>query len=447
MQRDVALGLEIDAAVLGSLLENPARVFDLPAGFTAEAFGNELARRVFPALERVARSGKPADLRLIAAEANLSDAASLRVFDGESVGESLAPLASQLMARRRREGLRASLIAAAEALKGDAPTEAVASDLTSRLLTLDQGDRPESVTYREAALAAMDAIEAEKQGKSRALATGFPDLDARVRILPGNMVILAARPALGKSTLALNVASFVARTTGHVSFHSLEMSREELVLRDIASGGRVRLDRLMSPTWSQGEPEALMVEVDRRAESRLLINDQHFGLSAIQRITEKQHRRNPLRLVVVDYLQLVDSGIRGASREAQVSAVSRGLKVLAQRLGVPVLAISQLNREAVKRDAAKPRTRKGEPEQAPRVPAPKLHDLRESGALEQDANTVLFLHHPLAESPVAIERERGPYEVIVAKQRMGKTGVVRLLAQLEYARFATLQAFGSAEAA
>jgi replicative DNA helicase len=195
----------------------------------------------------------------------------------------------------------------------------------------------------------------------------------------------------------------------------------------------------MSSTWLEGEPEALMHEVDQRASSRLLINDSHFNLSAIQRISEKLHRKHTLRLVVVDYLQLVDAGIKGAVREAQVSAVSRGLKMLAQRLSVPVIALSQLNRESVKRE--QPKGRRGEvpTEESKRIPAPKLHDLRESGAIEQDANTVLFLHHPLAESPNAIERERGPFEVIVAKQRMGKTGVVRLTGQLEYARFASVQ--------
>jgi replicative DNA helicase len=439
-ERDIAIGIELEAAVLGALLETPGRVFELPAGFNADAFSTDIARRVFPALERAARAKTPPDLRAIAADARLDRVDDLRDLAGGSVGPELGTLAVQLLGRRRRESLRASLVSAAQALQGDAATEEVVGDLTSKLLALDTVGRPEVVTYREAALAAMDAIEAEKQGRGNALVTGFPDLDAKVRVRPGNVVVLAARPAVGKSTLALNIASFVARNTGHVLFHSLEMSREELVLRDIASGGRVRLDRLMAPTWLEGEPDALMYEVDRRAESRLLINDSHYGLGPIQRITEKLHRKHGLRLVVVDYLQLVESGIKGASREAQVSAVSRGLKVLAQRLGIPVIAVSQLNRESVKREVAKPRSRKGDPPPPPpRVPAPKLHDLRESGAIEQDANTVLFLHHPLAESPVAIERERGPYEVIVAKQRMGKTGVVRLMAQLEYARFASVQ--------
>jgi replicative DNA helicase len=174
-------------------------------------------------------------------------------------------------------------------------------------------------------------------------------------------------------------------------------------------------------------------------------NHYHHSLGAICRITEKLHRKHTLSLVVVDYLQLVQCDLgKSATRENVVSTISRTLKLLAQRLGVPVLALSQLNRESAKRGdpKAKPKVRRidpmaidNKPEPTPRAPPPQLHDLRESGAIEQDANAVVFLHHPLSESGISWERDHGPFELIVAAQRLGPTGSVSLHAERHYSRF------------
>jgi replicative DNA helicase len=151
---------------------------------------------------------------------------------------------------------------------------------------------------------------------------------------------------------------------------------------------------------------------------------------------------------VVDYLQLVQCDLgRGATRENVVSTISRTLKLLAQRLGVPVIALSQLNRESEKRGEQKGKNRAKidpmsvdrAPEQTVRAPPPKLHDLRESGAIEQDANAVCFLHHPLNESENRFERESGPFELIVAAQRLGPTGAVSLFAQRQFSRFTEVE--------
>lgn len=446
-ETSVGIGIGLEAAIVGAVLSRPERLFDLPSGFSPAMLQGGLGRRAFEAVERLLRRpGAPAgiDLGLISAEARLSDQESslLAEMTFQHAEPDVGRNAVALMDLRRRETLRGTLQTSLHDLAGDAKTDDVAGQLATKLIGLDASETPDAFEWREAGLELVDAMEAESTGKSRALVTGFPDLDAKIRLMPGNLVVLAARPGIGKSTLALNVASFVARNAGHVLFHSLEMSRIELVARDIAASGYVTLDEVVTGSAVVRKADVLMREVDKRAgTSQLLVNDSHYALGTIQRITEKLHRRHGLKLVVVDYLQLVDSGLQKSSREAQVSAVSRGLKLLAQSIGVPILALSQLNRDSAKRgenSGGGGRRRRDEQEgqrSAQPAPRPRLHDLRESGAIEQDANVVLMLHHPFAESTIDIERQRGPYELLIAKARMGKTGIVKLIAQLEYARF------------
>lgn len=448
MRSQVGVGIALEAAVVGGVLTRPERIYDLPAGFSSKVLTGVLARRALEAVDRLMRKpGAPAgiDLGLVAAEARLDDRETSLL--GDMVFQHGEPdvhrNAVALLELRRREGLRGSLQEALRALEGDASTEDVASRVAGDVLAMDSGEKPEVHEWRTSGLELLDAMEAETTGQSRALVTGFQDLDERLRIMPGNLVVLAARPAVGKSTLALNIASYVAREGGHVAFHSLEMGRMEVVARDIAAGGHITVDEVLSGSAVTRKAAALMREVSQRGDtSRLLINDTHYGLGAIQRISEKLHRKHGLKLIVVDYLQLVDAGLPRSQREAQVSAVSRGLKLLAQSTGVPVMALSQLNRETAKRGeqggrGRGGRARRGEEEERSYqpLPRPRLHDLRESGAIEQDANVVLMLHHPYAESPIDVERTSGPYELLIAKSRMGRTGMVKLIAQHEHARF------------
>lgn len=451
MRTEAFVPAELEAGVIGALLLSPDRRHDLPVGFKADHLTG-IHRRLFDALERIAARGsvigEESATTLLAAEARLSDKelASVATLIALSAGAALPSYAAQLMERRRREQLRASATATLEALAKGEETDAVASAALTRILDLDQGEKQEITSLKEASSQFMDDIEAIKSGKAPRIRTGFPDVDRLLYIRPKNLVVLAARPGDGKTTFGLQVAANVARGKRHVLVFSLEMSATELVAVNLSREARMDSRRFFdedSPIdWSAvlNAADALIQGTD----GFLHIADEHFRLGEILRIGEKYHRRLGLSLLVVDYLQLVEVEVgKGASREQAVSAVSRGLKRFAMQTGVPVLALAQLNREVEKRNVP-PKARRGRRDEGPPpfipAPPPKLSDLRESGAIEQDANAVVFLHNPFKESPVADQRQHGPYDLIVAKQRMGPKSVsARLYADFERSAFRPYQ--------
>ncbi len=259
----------------------------------------------------------------------------------------------------------------------------------------------------------LDATIAELRRRSSGglvgVPTGFDGLDRMTGGLrPGQLVVVGARPSMGKSALALDIALHVARTTGPALFVSAEMSELELGTRVFAGGG-VPSDRLLVGRLDDVDFARLEARRAELTEAALFI-DAAAGttLLAIRARARWQAARGGLALVVVDYLQLVGAERRGTRREAEVAEVSRGLKSLARELQVPVIAVAQLNR------AVELRT----------VKQPVLADLRESGQLEQDADVVLLLHRP-----VVYDLNADPLsaELHVAKHRNGPTGLVPLV--------------------
>jgi replicative DNA helicase len=437
---------ELEAGVVGALLLDPNRRHDLPVGFGAGHLTG-LHRRLFEALERISARGAPLGddpSTVLSAEARLSDQEHVRLatLTALSAGAALPSYAAQLMERRRREQLRAGAVATLDALQKGEETDAVASGALTRILDLEQGEKREITSLKDASCEFLDAIEAIKAGKAPRIRTGMADVDRLLYVRPKNLVVLAARPGEGKTTFGLQFAANVAKAQRHVLVFSLEMSTLELVAVNLAREAHMDSRRFFDEEapidWTKvlHAADAIITGTD----GYLHIADQHFRLGEILRIAEKYHRRLGLSLVVVDYLQLVEADVgKGASREQMVSTVSRGLKRLAMQTGVPVLALAQLNREVEKRGAP-PKPGRGRRDQGPPpfvpAPPPKLSDLRESGAIEQDANAVCFLHNPFKESPVAEQRTHGPYDLIIAKQRMGPKGVsARLYADFERSAF------------
>ncbi|MFF4384468.1 replicative DNA helicase [Kitasatospora sp. NPDC001547] len=251
--------------------------------------------------------------------------------------------------------------------------------------------------------------------------TGFADLDQLTQGLQGGqMIVIAARPAIGKSTLALDIArsaSITHRLT--TAFFSLEMGRQEIQLRAVSAEGRVALHHLRSGDMTDDDWLRTSRAVARMPEAPLLIDDNpvQSALSIAARC-RKIKQRQGLDLVVVDYLQLLQgAGRRAENRQQEVSDMSRNLKLLAKQLGVPVIALSQLNRGPEQRTDKKP----------------MISDLRESGSIEQDADMVILLHREDAydkESPRA-----GEADLIVAKHRNGPTATVTVAFQGHYSRF------------
>jgi replicative DNA helicase len=271
---------------------------------------------------------------------------------------------------------------------------------------------------------ALDEIEAigSRQGQMTGVPTGFTDFDRLTMGLhPGQMIVIAARPAMGKSTLALDFAraASIENNLPSVIF-SLEMSRNEIAMRMLSAEARVALHHMRSGTMTDDDWTRLARRMPDVTSAPLFIDDSpNLSMMEIRAKCRRLKQNNDLRLVIVDYLQLMTSGgsKRIESRQQEVSDMSRSLKLLAKELEVPVIALSQLNRGPEQRTDKKP----------------MVSDLRESGAIEQDADMVILLHREDAyekESPRA-----GEADLIVAKHRNGPTATITVAFQGHYSRF------------
>lgn len=262
----------------------------------------------------------------------------------------------------------------------------------------------------------------EQQGSDlTGLATGFVDLDKKLAgMQPANLIVIAARPAMGKSSLTMNIATNAALAGEAVAIFSLEMSKEEIVQRILSSVGKVDSMKLRSgqlgPLWQR-----VVDAAGKMYQAPIYIDDSPIvTVTDIRAKCRRLKRKRGLSLIVVDYIQLMEASGH-ENRQQEIAQISRNLKNLARELEVPIIAVSQLNRSLESREDKRPR----------------LADLRESGSIEQDADVVMFIYRDEYYNPENHE-SRGIAEVIVAKHRAGSTGPVRLTFQPEFTRFANL---------
>ncbi len=269
----------------------------------------------------------------------------------------------------------------------------------------------------------IEAISAHDGGLS-GVPTGFADLDELTNGLQGGqMVIVAARPALGKSTLGLDFCRSASIRHGMTSaIFSLEMSRNEITMRLLSAEARIALNHMRNGHMTNDDWSRLARKMGEVSSAPLFIDDSpNLTMMEIRAKARRLRQRHDLKLVVVDYLQLLSSGKRVESRQLEVSEFSRQMKLLAKELDVPIVAISQLNRGAEQRTDKRP----------------LLSDLRESGSLEQDADMVILLHR---EDAYEKESTRpGEADLIVAKHRAGPTDTIVVAFQGHYSRFVDMQ--------
>jgi replicative DNA helicase len=270
---------------------------------------------------------------------------------------------------------------------------------------------------------ALDEIDAIAKNTSPAgVMTGFRDLDELTHGLhPGNMVIVAARPAVGKSTLGLDIARQAAIKDNKTSvIFSLEMSKSEIVMRMLSAEARVGLTNIRTGKLSDDDWAKLARRMSEIANAPLFIDDSaNLTMMEIRSKARRLKQRHNLELIIIDYLQLMTSGKRVENRQQEVSDFSRQIKLMAKELNIPVIAISQLNRGPEQRTDKKP----------------LMSDLRESGSIEQDADMVILLHR---ENPEESSNGGGTAQLIVAKHRNGPTKTITVATQLHFAKFADL---------
>ena len=254
-------------------------------------------------------------------------------------------------------------------------------------------------------------------GTVTGIASGFTDLDYKTTgFQPSDLILLAARPSMGKTALALNIALHVASVERkHVAIFSLEMSKEQLVKRLLSQESHVDSQKLRTGNLQDNEWAALIEGAETVGKSLLAIDDTPgITVSELRSKCRKLQMEQGLDMIIIDYLQLMSGSKKAESRQNEVSEISRSLKAIARELSVPILALSQLNRKAEERSDHRP----------------QLSDLRESGAIEQDADVVMFIDRERSEN-----EEANKATVIIAKQRNGPIGDVNLMWLPKYTQF------------
>ncbi len=263
---------------------------------------------------------------------------------------------------------------------------------------------------------------ANRDGGLDGVPTGFSELDAKLNGLrAGQMIIIAARPGGGKSTLAMDICrSCAVHNNKAAAYFSLEMNRTELSMRLLAAESRVFLDRMIKGELETRDWQEIARTLDKISQAPLIVDDSpNMTMGEIRAKSRRMKQQFDIQLIVIDYLQLLTSGGKSVeSRQQEVSEFSRSIKLLAKELEIPIVAVAQLNRDSEKRNDKRP----------------QVADLRESGSLEQDADVVLLIHR---EDMFNENTEKqGMADIIIGKQRSGPTGIVELAFQGHFSRFA-----------
>lgn len=310
---------------------------------------------------------------------------------------------------------------------GKESLEFILEDTEKRVFQLVQKRTTDNfVPVRQIVMNAMDKIEiaAKNKGSVTGIPTGFIDLDYRTAgMQPSDLILVAARPSMGKTAFELNLAQYMAfKKDLTVALFSLEMSKEQLVNRMFSLESNVDAQKLRTGQLNDQEWERLIESAGTIGKSKLIIDDTPgISIAELRSKCRKYKLEYDLSIIMIDYLQLMSGSGRNESRQQEISDISRSLKALARELNVPVIALSQLSRAVEQRPDHRP----------------MLSDLRESGAIEQDADVVMFLYRDDYYNHDT--DKKGISEIIIAKQRNGPIGTVELAWLPEYTKFANLE--------
>lgn len=328
-----------------------------------------------------------------------------------------------------RRMIRTTEDIANDCYQGSETTEVLLEQTEKKIFDLLQNrGGGDFVPIKQVVINALDRIEkaSKTQGNVTGIATGFLDLDYKTSGLqPSDLILVAARPSMGKTALVLNIAQYVAfHSDLCTAIFSLEMSKEQLVNRLFSLESRVDAQKLRSGDLSDADWEKLIEGAGTIGQSKLIIDDTPgISVSELRSKCRKYKLEHDLKLIIIDYLQLMSgSGGRASdSRQQEISEISRSLKGLARELNVPVIALSQLSRAVEQRPDHRP----------------MLSDLRESGAIEQDADVVMFIYRDDYYNKDT--EDKGIAEIIIAKQRNGPIGTINLVWLPEYTKFANME--------
>ena len=427
--------VEAEASVLGSILLDNEVLVNHAASLIPEMFYREGHRKIFAAVRALADRGEPVDLVTLTEElrsrSQLDDVGGPAYLVGLADAVPTAAYAeAYLKIVEEKHTLRQLISASGKVMQLAYDAQLPLEELLDRAeqLIFDLSRQRDTSEFQAMDRLVHQTFEYITQlhssgGIGGGLPSGFHDLDEQTTGLqPGSLNVLAARPSMGKTALALSIAQNVAlRHKKAVAVFSLEMPAIQLALRLMCSEARVDMSRVRSGQLNERDYERLANAAGRLADARLIIDDAadltiHELRGKCRRIIAQY---GALDLVVVDYLQLMTAGGRGGgeNRQQEISTISRGLKSIARELDLPVLVLSQLSRQVESRPNHRP----------------MLSDLRESGAIEQDADLVMFIYRD--EYYHKESSDKGLAEVIIGKQRNGPTDTIKLAFLGRYTKF------------
>ncbi|WP_287787374.1 replicative DNA helicase [Megamonas sp.] len=435
IKREIPKNIEAEEAVLGSILINQETIYGVSELLDIEDFYRKSHRTIFKVmldlnttkkaidiitltdyLTHISKLEEVGDIAFITSLANkVPSTANLKHYINIVKEKSMLRNIVHIAEYMENMGYDSESIDTPETVLDKA--EQLLSKLTKKLVTTKVNN------IKEQTLNAYVDIEniINYKGELLGLETGLQDLDSFLQGLKNSdFMILAARPSMGKTAFALNIASYLSiKKDTPVAFFSLEMSSNQLIHRIFSSYGLIPLFNLKSGNLDDAHTQKLIKVSNKLSQSKLIINDEISNLMSLRSIARKLKRENDIKLIIIDYLQLLE-GTRRENRNLEISEISRSLKILAKELDIPIIALSQLSRSVESRQVKKP----------------MLSDLRESGSLEQDADIVMFLYREDYYNPET--ENKNITDVIIAKNRNGPTGTIPVYFHKEYVRFQDL---------
>ncbi len=436
LKRVLPHSIEAEQSVIGSMVMDAEAITVASEIISGDDFYNKQYGVVFETMVELHNSGKPVDIVTLQnslKEKNVPAEVSSLEFLRDLITavptsanvKSYANIVAENATLRKLIRLMEEIENTCYARKE--PLEVILEDTEKRVFNLVQKrNTGDTVPIRQVVMNAMEKIEkaAKNKGSVTGIPTGFLDLDRRTAGLqPSDLILIAARPSMGKTAFVLNIAQHVAfKQNMAVAIFSLEMSKEQLVNRMFSLESKVDAQDLRTGQLSEADWEKLIESAGTIAQSHLIIDDTPgISIAEMRSKCRKYKMDHDLKLVIIDYLQLMSGSGKSESRQQEISDISRSLKALARELSVPVIALSQLSRAVEQRPDHRP----------------MLSDLRESGAIEQDADVVMFIYrddyynHETEKKNVA--------EIIVAKQRNGPIGTDELVWLPNYTQFANMK--------
>ena len=428
--------LDAEMSLLGAVLIDEETLSDISEHVKAHDFYDKRHGLIYDAMMRLYEKRKPVDLLTLTEE--LKKKNDIETIGGSAYlteltnyvptaahAEAYAELVQQKAIRRRL--IKASSQISEMGFDEETSTQELLERAEAELFSVsDQSLKQDLVSIESILTDSFDRMEElhRNKGQLRGIRTGYRDLDNMTAGLQrSDLIILAARPAMGKTTLVTNLAYNVATIAKQpVLFFSLEMSKEQLVDRMLADASGVDAWNIRTGNLSDDDFSKLSYAMGEMAEAPIFIDDTP-GVSVLEMRTKARRaaHEQPLGLIIIDYLQLMQgSGRDGGNRVQEVSEISRGLKLLARELNVPVIALSQLSRSVESRN--------------PQIP--QLADLRESGSIEQDADIVMFIYREEYYNPDTDRKQIT--DLIISKHRNGPTGKIELFFHPERLRFMSL---------